>query len=147
MSADVSRKRSKEPDYQVKYISKGKIPHENHARMFRSLFYSERYRRLSPTAKDLYTAMLLECKNGQRTSCIFPYSAYKNITTKPSFQKAKKELIINGFIIEKMHFQNRSTVYSLCDDWKLDAIPDREPEYHDISEYKRMVKMIKGAKD
>lgn len=138
----MSRRSLKNPDYQVRYISKGKAPHENYARIYRSLFYSDRFLKLSPTAKLIYQAILLECKNGKRTCCTFPHSAYSKLTTKASFHKAKRELIENGFITEAC-FKTKACIYYLSDDWKLEVIPDREPEYHDISEYDRLLKGIK----
>lgn len=139
----MSRRKNKGPDYQLRYISKLNYPHNNFARIHRSLFYNERYRKLSPSSKDIYLAILLECKSGSRTKCTFPKSAYSKITTKATFHKAKRELLENGFIKE-IPFRTKRCIYCLSDDWMLDEIPKREPEYHDISEYEKLLEGIKG---
>ena len=83
----------------------------------------------------------MECKDGLKNECRFPQSAYLKICSKQTFHKAKTELIENGFITE-FSFRTIANIYRLSDDWKLDIIPQREPEYHDICEFKRGVKKL-----
>lgn len=143
MKTDVPRKSIKTPDYQIRYIKKPNTPHENFARIHRSLYESKRYRNLSPTAKDIYTGIMLACNKGNMTRCIFPKSAYEKITTKPTFHKAKKELIENGFIYE-MSCWARPSIYTLSDAWMLDEIPRQEPIFLTEKQYDQIIKGIKN---
>lgn len=98
---------------------------------------------LSATARLIYIAIIIECgRDDSRTRCTFPNSAYKKICSKQTFIRCKRELIENGFIREYA-FRTTSNIYYLCDDWKLDVMPKKEPEYHDITEHK---KLLKGKK-
>lgn len=133
------KQRVKTHDFQLSYIKKENYEHENFIRMYRSIFYSERFIKLSPTTKNIYIALLLEMKNDKRISCIFPKSAYNKITTKETFKKAIKELEENGFI--RVHrFKTKAHIYYLSDNWKKDIIPKEEYICKDISEYNKLLK-------
>lgn len=143
--AKKKRKNNSKSDYQVQFISKGKdYPHENFTRLYRSLFYDEKFRDLTPTAKEIYLAILLECKNGSLNKCLLPHSAYKKITDKGSFQKAKRQLIDNGFIEVICSRSTLSNVYILSDGWKYDSIPDKEIKYYTYEEHKQIINGIKS---
>lgn len=73
---------------------------------------------LSPSAYKIYDYMCKEC--GGTTEFVFPASIYEKITTKPTFQKAKKELIEKGFIIEVQNNFNlrKPNVFRFSDEWK-----------------------------
>lgn len=139
MNTDVSSKlkyKKHSPDYQQSLISREND--KNFARVFSSLIYDERFLSLSAMARIVYIAMIIECgKDGSRTKCTFPKSAYIRLCSKPTFIKCKRELIENGFIKE-IAFRTRSNIYKLCGNWKLDVIPKGEPEYHDVSEYEKL---------
>ncbi len=107
------------------------------------MYESERYRKLSATAKDVYMGIMLACNKGNKCRCIFPYSAYRKITTKPTFQKAKKELIENGFIYE-MSSWTRPSIFTLSNDWMLEEIPKREPIILSERAYDQVIKGIRN---
>ena len=130
-----SKKQKISSDYQLKFIKESNYKHENFARLYRSVAENERFLSVSNTAKIIYLLMILECNGNSRTTCKYPHSRYIRICTKQTFIKAKRELIENGFI-EEIHFPKRASIYKLCDDWKLDVIPDKEPTAYDVSKYK-----------
>lgn len=139
----MSKKKGDSTDYQIKFISKFGHSHENFARMHRSMYESERYRKLSASAKDIYIGILLACNKGNKCRCVFPKSAYEKITTKATFHKAKKELIENGFITE-ITCRTNYCIYTLSEDWKLDVIPKREPIIVSDREYRQILKGVKN---
>lgn len=134
--------KSSVPDYQISYIKKPNTSHENFGRMFRSMYESERYRNLSASAKDVYMGILLACNKGNKCRCVFPKSAYMKITSQPTFHKAKKELIENGFITE-ISCKTKMSIYTLSGDWMLDEIPRRETRILSDKEYDQIVKGVK----
>ena len=73
---------------------------------------------LSPSAYKIYDYMCKEC--GGTVEFIFPASKYEQITTKPTFQSAKKELIAKGFIIEVQNNSNlrKPNIFRFSDEWK-----------------------------
>lgn len=142
MSSKLNKK-SKTPDYQKKLISKD--GDNCFARIHEKTLYDERFLSITPMARIIYIAMIIECGKNKdsKVLCKFPYSAYSKLCSKPTFIKCKRELIENGFIIEKASYRTTSNIYQLCGDWKSEVIPKREPEYHDISEHD---KLLKGKK-
>ncbi len=78
---------------------------------------------LSNTAFRVYVHMLLESEGKREFT--FPVSKYKKFTTKPTFQKAKEELIAAGFIVERQNNSNlrKANVYEFSDEWKRREIP------------------------
>lgn len=78
---------------------------------------------LSSTAFRVYVLMLLEA--GGKREFTFSFSKYKNFTTRPTFMKAKDELIKAGFILEKQNNFNlrKANIYAFSDEWKRREIP------------------------
>lgn len=78
---------------------------------------------LSSTAFRVYVHMLLEA--GGKREFSFPVRKYKGFTTKPTFMKAKDELIKAGFIVEKQNNSNlrKPNIYAFSDEWKRREIP------------------------
>ena len=70
----------------------------------RSQLLHESMTDLSGNAFRVYVYMLLE--SGGKKEFIFPHSKYKAIMSKPTFQKAKAELIEKGFIVEIQNNRN-----------------------------------------
>ena len=79
--------------------------------------------KLSNAAFRVYVHMLLESEGKREFT--FPASKYEKFTTKPTFQKAKKELIAAGFIVEKQNNSNlrKPNVYEFSDEWKRRGPP------------------------
>lgn len=75
-------------------------------------------RSLSPSAFQVYDYMCKEC--GGTMEFIFPASVFLKFTTKPTFYKAKQELIAKGFIIEVQNNSNlrKPNVFRFSDEWK-----------------------------
>ena len=136
----------KKHDSQLSCIHRENYPHENFMRLHRSLFYDPRFRELSPKAKEIYLAIVLDCNKGSRTKCTFPYSAYSKITDKNTFHKAKRQLIDNGFIKEVVS-RTKPCIYILCDYWKHDSIPKEETKIISDKEHKRLLEGMKNKQD
>lgn len=135
----MSKRKYKSPDYQIRFLSRGNQNHENFARIFRSMFEDKKYISLSNSAKDILIGIILNCNKDSRDRCLFPYSAYSKRCSKATFHKAIAELSENGFI-RVVCCKTAPNIYFLCEDWKLDEIPKREPELYDISEYRKLRK-------
>lgn len=73
---------------------------------------------LSAGAKVLYIHMSLE--SGGKIEFKMPHKVYSKFTTRPTFQKAKNELIKAGFIEVKKCGANTRTenIYRFCFEWK-----------------------------
>ena len=83
-----------------------------------TLLQSESFLKLSDKAKTLYLYMLFE--SGGHMEFKFPWAKAKQICSKESFQRAKAELIEEGFIVEKQNNANRrkANVYAFSTGWK-----------------------------
>ena len=90
-------KRSKSNDVQRGLICR--LDDKHHFRMFNSLLMDTEFKRLSNSAKVLYTYMGLQSKG--KAEFQFPQTAYIDFMTKPTFIKAKRELINGGYISER----------------------------------------------
>lgn len=80
---------------------------------------SFRTKGLSGSAFKLYVYMLLEsCGKKEFT---FPHSTYKELMAKPTFEKAKQELINKGYIEIKQNNANlrKPNVYEFTHKWQL----------------------------
>lgn len=88
-------------------------------RLGNSLLMNPAMLNLSPSAFQIYTYMLLE--SGGRQQFEFPYSKYGRIMSKPTFQRAKRELVSAGFIEVIRSNQNIRTPseYRFSESWKL----------------------------
>ncbi|MDY5576137.1 MAG: hypothetical protein SPF70_01465 [Lachnospiraceae bacterium] len=87
-------------------------------RMGATLMASEQMRSLSPSAFKIYCYMRLE--SGGSRSFKFPHAKYRSYMSKPTFLKAKQELIDKGFIDVVQNNKNlrKSNIYAFSDRWK-----------------------------
>ena len=106
------------------YTSKG-----NKAKSFvalpHTLLMNENFIRLRPTSKMIYIYMT-DYANGLQYFT-FPKSIYEKITTKQTFQNAKKELIEHGFIEVIGYGKNTIDMnqYKFIDKWKTIILPPK----------------------
>ena len=79
---------------------------------------SEQMRSLSPSAFKIYCYMRLESAGNR--SFKFPHAKYRSYMSKPTFLKAKKELIDKGFIDVVQNNKNlrKANIYAFSDRWK-----------------------------
>ena len=84
-----------------------------------SLMSSEVMRSLSPSAFKIYCYMRLESAGNKGFK--FPHSKYCSYMTKPTFQKAKQELIDKGFIDIVQNNKNlrKANIYAFSERWKM----------------------------
>lgn len=87
-------------------------------RMGATLMASEQMRSLSPSAFKIYCYMRIESAGNK--SFKFPHAKYRSYMTKPTFQKAKQELIDKGFIdvIQNNKNLRKANIYAFSDRWK-----------------------------
>ena len=87
-------------------------------RMGATLMASEQMRSLSPSAFKIYCYMRLESAGNR--SFKFPHAKYRSYMSKPTFLKAKQELIDKGFIDVVQNNKNlrKSNIYAFSDRWK-----------------------------
>lgn len=87
-------------------------------RLGNSLLCDNVFKSLGDKSKVIYIYMLLESSGKKEFT--FPYSKFKNICSKPSFQDVKDELIKKGFISEKQNNKNlrKANIYEFSDIWK-----------------------------
>lgn len=108
----MSRK-ARSPDYQKPLISDGG---NAFFRVYKSLFESDAFRDLPPSAQVLYVAMGLASKD---LTFRFPYSAYSKIMPKETFRRSRDRLVDAGFIEIVEEWRNGSaTTYKLSSKWK-----------------------------
>lgn len=107
-------RREKQPDRQQYFITQGK--NKAFFRIYRDLFESEQFLKLSPKAQLLYIEFGLAA--GQNAEFTFPLSAYRKRFSKDGFHKAKQQLIDAGFIAEVRRYKTHANVYKLSDAWK-----------------------------
>lgn len=124
----MSKKRTSEyADRQIRYITpsgkrtltgtNGKIYNDAFARVYRSLLKDTRFQKLTAVAQMCFICMLAE-SNGQ-SEFTFSRSAYKAYGISPTtFQRAKQQLIDNGFITADV-YHTRRNIYRLSDGWKM----------------------------
>ena len=88
-------------------------------RMGATLMASEPMRSLSPSAFKTYCYMRIESAGNR--SFKFPHAKYRSYMSKPTFQKAKRELIDKGFIdvIQSNKNLRKSNIYAFSDRWKI----------------------------
>lgn len=92
----------------------------HHFRMYESLVHSDVFKKLSNPAKVAYMLMGLQAKG--RPEFAFPQTAYIEFMSKPTFIKAKRELVKNGFIVEK-RCGYLTVRYRLSNEWQNKKIP------------------------
>ena len=87
-------------------------------RMGATLMASEQMRSLSPSAFKIYCYMRIESAGKKQFK--FPHSKYRSYMSKPTFKKAKEELIKKGFIDEIQNNKNlrKANIYAFSDRWK-----------------------------
>lgn len=87
-------------------------------RMGATLMASEQMRSLSSSAFKIYCYMRIESAGNR--SFKFPHAKYRAYMSKPTFGKAKQELINKGFIDVVQNNKNRrkSNIYAFSDRWK-----------------------------
>lgn len=87
-------------------------------RMGASLMASEAMRSLSGSAFKIYCYMKIESAGNR--SFKFPHAKYRSYMSKPTFQKAKQELIDKGFIDVVQNNKNlrKANIYAFSDRWK-----------------------------
>ena len=87
-------------------------------RMGISIMASESMRSLSPSAFKIYCYMRIE--SGGKRSFKFPFSKYRSYTTRPTFEKALKELVDKGFVdvIQRNGNLRKANIYSFSSRWK-----------------------------
>lgn len=87
-------------------------------RMGASLMASEAMRNLSPSAFKVYCYMRIESAGNR--SFKFPHAKYRSYMSKPTFQKAKQELVNKGFIdvIQNNKNLRQANIYAFSDRWK-----------------------------
>ena len=73
---------------------------------------------LSPSAFKVYCYMMLE--SGGNKDFTFPHAKFKAYLTKPTFYKARNELIERGLIdvIQNNRNLRKANVYTFSDRWK-----------------------------
>ena len=107
-------KKARAPDYQKAFISNGG---KAFFRVYKSLFESDAFLHLPPSAQLLYIAMGIESRG--QTVFKFPYTAYTKIMPKETFRRSKQRLIDAGFIEIAEEWRNgTATKYKLCSRWK-----------------------------
>ena len=89
-----------------------------YVRFGNSLLMDYNFKSLSNSAKVIYMYMKIESAGNQIFE--FPYKKYSSIVTKPTFSKAKDELIKKGFIEIESDRKNicKSTIYKFSENWK-----------------------------
>lgn len=87
-------------------------------RMGATLMASEQMRSLSSSAFKIYCYMRIE--SGGNRSFKFPHVKYRSYMSKPTFQKAKQELIDKGFIDVVRNNKNlrMANIYAFSERWK-----------------------------
>lgn len=87
-------------------------------RMGATLMASEPMRSLSPSAFKVYCYMRIESAGNR--SFKFPHTKYRFYMSKPTFQKAKQELIDKGFIDVIQNNKNirKPNIYAFSERWK-----------------------------
>lgn len=91
---------------------------KSHIRYNDTLDESPAYNDMSYVAQILYLKMWKSA--GNKKVFQYPYSIYIKYFTKPTFIKAKKELIRHGFIkvVENNANLRKANVYEFIEDWK-----------------------------
>ena len=91
-----------------------------------SLLMNETFKRLRPSSKIIYMYMT-DYSNGLQ-DFIFPKSIYEKITTKRTFENARKELEKYGFIEVTVFGKNTRTEnqYRFISKWKTIILPKKE---------------------
>ena len=87
-------------------------------RMGATLMASEAMRGLSPSAFKIYCYMKIE-SGGKKEFC-FPHTKYQSYMSKPSFFKARDELVEKGFVDVVQNNKNlrRANIYAFIERWK-----------------------------
>lgn len=112
----MSRKKHSLPiwlyDSNVKDSSNRNFIRLSHSQLTHKSFFS-----LSNSAKTIYIYMVNYSKGNREFS--FPFRIYKNITTKPTFNKCIKELQEKGFIeiVEYGKFTRTENKYRFLSEW------------------------------
>lgn len=91
---------------------------KRYIRLGATLMASEKMRSLSPSAFKIYCYMKIE--SGGKRSFTFPHAKYCSYMSKPTFIKAKQELIDKGFIevIQSNKNLRKANIYAFSDRWK-----------------------------
>ena len=87
-------------------------------RLGATIMASEVMRSLSPSAFKVYCYMRIEAAG--KKNFTFPHAKYKSYMSKPTFQKARDELVEHGFIDVVQNNKNlrKSNVYCFSERWK-----------------------------
>lgn len=87
-------------------------------RLGATLMASEPMRSLSPSAFKILCYMKIE--SGGKRSFKFPFSKYRAYTTRPTFEKALKELVEKGFIdiVQRNSNLRKPNIYMFSNRWK-----------------------------
>ncbi len=87
-------------------------------RLGATIMASETMRTLSPNAFKVYCYMRLE--SAGKRSFTFPHTKYCSYMSKPTFYKARDELIEHGFIDIVQNNKNlrKANIYMFSDRWK-----------------------------
>ncbi len=105
--------RRKRGDPQGDYLTKDK--NGRFARVFKDLYESPAYLKLTPSARDIYIGLVME--TGGKNWCYYPYSAYITRCTKDTFHKSIGLLEEVGFI-EVTRYRTTANKYKLSEKWK-----------------------------
>lgn len=85
-------------------------------RFFSGVDDSEIFNSMTFAAQRLYISMIL-ASNG-KSECEFPHSRYKKFMSNDAFQKAKQQLIENGFIVETAYRCSKNR-YRFSNEWQI----------------------------
>lgn len=87
-------------------------------RMGATFMASEQTRGLSSSAFKILCYMKIESAGKKQFK--FPHAKYRSYMSKPTFKKAKDELISKGFIDEVQNNKNlrKANIYAFSDRWK-----------------------------
>lgn len=91
---------------------------KRYIRLGATLLASEKMRSLSPSAFKIYCYMRIE--SGGNRSFKFPHAKYCSYMSKPTFIKARQELVDKGFIeiIQNNGNLRKANIYAFSDRWK-----------------------------
>ncbi len=107
----------KNPDLQIKFIRKNDGKPDSFARVYRSLFEDERFKKLSPMARLIYIHMVMH-SGVNPSKFTYARGMYSKICSPDTFARAKRELKDNGFIEEVARYRSSPNIYELSAKWQ-----------------------------
>lgn len=139
MSGYNKKNRNVNSDPQLRYIKNPNISsHENFARLYRSVVYSDAMIQLPHYCLRLYVLLVLECKGqSQNNTCVFPVSLWSKHFNEKTFKKARKLLEEKGFIDYTRSRSTKNTVYTLSDRWWKGEPGFQEPAIYHVTVSKK----------